>query len=547
MPWAGGGIPILYLLRDLFTTAESAPITSPRTAEPGPGTLTVVQTNGQIAISGGTANLPVGTNTVFGLGWYGTTNQGRVAGRTVYQTFDITTIADAAPLAWSKAASVNFASYNNIGAGLYLSTSPLVVIDNTVSTGDVAPTNLVTGAIYQETIIQRAAGALICIEGGIYTRPTLLWPCVGDSTTTQHPATSNAKAAYNVDEFAVTDLAGAYATTYGLATSATTSPASGATATTDIEFLAEFTWTPASAEVMEIDLRYVSADDRWIVRCDQAGSTIKLMEVEAGVETQRRTAAQTFTAGTPYRIVVTALVGWYTAQVNGIQKVVPFAVPVTQPVDLYTTGIRVTGFATGANLVTWPRTLPAFSFGLNRPLSSFFIVGDSKAPYSGWPTTFQRDSSTASVAWANAYPQCDIGSSTWAIMQGVIDARLALHISDNPTAVLANLGVNDVVTLPTEAALKTSVNYCLDAIHTKWPNATIYLARVWRRSYNAECDTIDTWFDDIITSRSDTLAGPDERITIKADDDGNTMTTDGVHYSAAGIVAITAAWRTSLG
>ena len=45
---------ISYLLRDLFTTADAAPITSPRTCEPGPGTWTAVETDGAtLAISGG--------------------------------------------------------------------------------------------------------------------------------------------------------------------------------------------------------------------------------------------------------------------------------------------------------------------------------------------------------------------------------------------------------------------------------------------------------------------------------------------------------------
>ena len=33
-----------FLLRDEFTTPDAAPITSPRTCEPGPGTLTFVDT-----------------------------------------------------------------------------------------------------------------------------------------------------------------------------------------------------------------------------------------------------------------------------------------------------------------------------------------------------------------------------------------------------------------------------------------------------------------------------------------------------------------------
>lgn len=42
-----------YLIKDEFTTAESAPIASPRTAEPGPGSWTVVDPDNKISISGG--------------------------------------------------------------------------------------------------------------------------------------------------------------------------------------------------------------------------------------------------------------------------------------------------------------------------------------------------------------------------------------------------------------------------------------------------------------------------------------------------------------
>lgn len=44
---------IAYLFRDQFTTPEAAPLTSPRTAEPGPGTAVIVDTNNVWSISGG--------------------------------------------------------------------------------------------------------------------------------------------------------------------------------------------------------------------------------------------------------------------------------------------------------------------------------------------------------------------------------------------------------------------------------------------------------------------------------------------------------------
>lgn len=42
-----------YLLRDKFTTTESAPMTTPRTAEPGPGTLVITDTESIISVDNG--------------------------------------------------------------------------------------------------------------------------------------------------------------------------------------------------------------------------------------------------------------------------------------------------------------------------------------------------------------------------------------------------------------------------------------------------------------------------------------------------------------
>lgn len=44
---------VAYLLRDLFRTPDAAPLTSPRTCEPGPGRLVATQSDGAWAIDGG--------------------------------------------------------------------------------------------------------------------------------------------------------------------------------------------------------------------------------------------------------------------------------------------------------------------------------------------------------------------------------------------------------------------------------------------------------------------------------------------------------------
>jgi hypothetical protein len=70
-----GAIP--YLFRDEFTTSESAPIASPRTAEPGPGTLTCVQTDGELSIVGG-AIRPFGSRKFDGTGMFDVANNANI-------------------------------------------------------------------------------------------------------------------------------------------------------------------------------------------------------------------------------------------------------------------------------------------------------------------------------------------------------------------------------------------------------------------------------------------------------------------------------------
>lgn len=55
-----------WLLYDQFYTAESAPLTSPRTCEPGPGSFELIQNDGQFNISGGRLYLPAQTTPVYG-------------------------------------------------------------------------------------------------------------------------------------------------------------------------------------------------------------------------------------------------------------------------------------------------------------------------------------------------------------------------------------------------------------------------------------------------------------------------------------------------
>lgn len=125
-----------------------------------------------------------------------------------------------------------------------------------------------------------------------------------------------------------------------------------------------------------------------------------------------------------------------------------------------------------------------------------------------------------------------------------IDTTLAARAtSPAPDFVLINLGANDVPTLPLQVTWEANTAYILDAIHVKWPATPCRLTIAWRRTYDANCDTLATWLAAVVLPRATWAAiGVDERIVIKGGDDGATMTADGTHYSEAGRQAMGVAW-----
>ena len=140
-----------------------------------------------------------------------------------------------------------------------------------------------------------------------------------------------------------------------------------------------------------------------------------------------------------------------------------------------------------------------------------------------------------------------VPGATVASMATGIDALLAT-VSPGAAGVLINLGVNEMSALPAEATWRADYQTIIDAAHTKWPTATIWLARPWMRGYDAESDTLAGWIATLQAANAGYVSvGTDERVWMEGGDNGVTMTTDGVHYSAAGQTECAVQWRTSLG
>lgn len=79
--------PIVAWLEDRFVTDDAAPIASPRTTEPGGQTLTIVDTNSKMSITGGKVVALSGGSSVYDPGFYGAVKT-RVAGRALALTLN---------------------------------------------------------------------------------------------------------------------------------------------------------------------------------------------------------------------------------------------------------------------------------------------------------------------------------------------------------------------------------------------------------------------------------------------------------------------------
>lgn len=335
---------ISYLLRDEFTTNASAPLTSPRTCEPGPGTLTFYDTGNYLSIASSKLDLNGGGAAAYGNpgAWSGSTFT-RAAGLCLVTLFNMRSNTSA----YFGFTTVTWGAINENGMRIS-SGGWFDSMAGGGTGGDVGfSTNYPTGTCL---VILRSAGAFTIVDGILQFVSAL------GTTANVYAGVTSFSLNATLDYMRVTSLTGVWGTDYGIATNRVASPTSPTATTSTVDAITEFTWTPAAAETLELDVRRTDANNRWIVRCSQGSSTIKLIECNAGVETERSSAAQTFTIGTARRIVVLAAGNTIKTHAAGALKN-SYA---SASFNNTATGVNVGGFATGSNLVCYPRDVSAY-------------------------------------------------------------------------------------------------------------------------------------------------------------------------------------------
>lgn len=330
---------VKYLFLDRFTTDKAAPLGATRACEPGPGTWTVTDTEDKISISGGRLTFSGGKAApAYGDPMVRGGSVGNAGGTAIFGT--VTSNSGAATFGYGAGTA---------NPGFRFSNATNVAAD----TGSSA--NLEAITLPQElAAIIRPGGvggwAVRRSPGGTWN---LQWVTVTGPNT--NPLVASYNSAIVVDNVRATVLP-AWANEANIYTSYVASPANPQAATMTADGLVYVTWTPAAGETLELDVRRTDADNRWIHRCDQAGGTIKIIERNAGAETERASGAQTWTAGTAYRIGIVA-VGQSIRQLVGTTTRNTYT---SAAFNVEATGVGLAGHATATNLYCWPRyvTIP---------------------------------------------------------------------------------------------------------------------------------------------------------------------------------------------
>lgn len=347
---AGAMDDLVWLLRDEFTTDQAAPLTSPRTCEPGPGTLTLVQNDGQLSISGGALSFPTQSTAVFGdLGFSSVGSFSRTAGRALLMTITPAVLnRNVVPLAWRS--STGLAS-NPIfdaaaQAGIYFvdATNRLFIIlpSASVQLGD-GLWNTSTQAL---ACVLRVSGGAFHIKDG-----TLLWVSREGTSTPLYVSFSNHGMSGTLDNFRVADLPAPWDTDYGIATDRKAISAPGDQITMTADAIVEHTFVAETGVNKFIFVRRTDGNNRWRISCIQAGTTIDLREQVAGVLTTRATASQTWTNGASYRVVTICEGTTIRVYVNNVLKLTYTLATFNQ-----TATIANVDHA-GTDFIAWPRTV----------------------------------------------------------------------------------------------------------------------------------------------------------------------------------------------
>jgi hypothetical protein len=295
---------LVFLLRDEFVTDDAAPLTSPRTCEPGQGTLTVHDSAPSMSIIGGEV-VPSAQNAgTSNPAIYDATGYARLPGRALLARVKGVTAFGAAGLSpgvgWTSTADAT--SQGLYSAIVFSVNNGRFAINDRDGTNTPLTHDAAAGDTYYDiAVVLRNAGWFGFVDG------KLTWISEIGNNATVFPTVYGIAANRNpfgLDYFRVRDLPGLFTTDSGIATFVDTSLASldAFTGTADAIHDFEFTLpgSPSAGDEISLLYRQLDANNYWKAYIKRnAGNTawdFRADSVSAGTPTNRVNATG---VGTP--------------------------------------------------------------------------------------------------------------------------------------------------------------------------------------------------------------------------------------------------------
>lgn len=341
-----------YILNDEFTTAESAPLSSPRSCEPGPGVLGLVQTDGEFSVGGGALNIPAQSTPVDGdQGFYGSTSRQRANGRSVLAKINVSTW-NWAGFGWHSAAAVPAPSSMPHCIQLLATSGSLGKQDDyAIFSG------LSTSTDYWIMVVLGATRTKYLLHDGSNWR--LMWVDT-DTATPLYPVYTGYQGAMTMDNLRIIDQGAPFNSDTGLADYADTTPTDGDTFTHSDDLILDFTvdTLPGTGEAIRVAFRIQDSQNLCYAYINSSGDTY-VYERIGNVNNNRGGDTGIASAGT--RIVVKAYGSQMSLYVNGVLETTYNSLGFDTETSGEFNGTTVGGTAGGAisDLYLWPETLDA--------------------------------------------------------------------------------------------------------------------------------------------------------------------------------------------
>lgn len=293
----GGGID--WLLRDEFTTAESAPLTSPRACEPGPGGLIITQADATFAIAGGAFTQLTASVSDKREGFTGTETYTRTAGLALFWRAAMLSAVGSASRSPRYSAvqnpndTVDNMSFGFTVDGIYWDTGNFLC----------HPAKLSLDTFYEIAHVLRATGGHLFLKDGETWKLVWVDPFSTKNLTPQVGVISMGRRGFAVSHLRARQLPLPFSDDSFVAVNEA-APVSGTAYTSVADGLHHLTVTAPVPLANSVELRYRVLDDEnyWTAYFDDEGA-FNLDSVAGGVATNRINVAAAIAAGETLTLV----------------------------------------------------------------------------------------------------------------------------------------------------------------------------------------------------------------------------------------------------